>query len=400
MSVPRARSMVLVTHYFPAHGGGIEIVANQIATRLAQSGAWTIAWFASDVDPEPDVVPGVMTTAARSWNAVERRTGLPFPLWSIGSLRALWAAVRDSDLVHVHDYLYMGNLTAIIAGWRWRKPVVVTQHIGLIPFASRIKRFTLELLNRTIGALFLRHVQQVVFISEAVRTYFEARVAFTRRPAYLPNGVDGGLFHPATPVERQQLRQELGLPQLGPVLLFVGRFVEKKGVHIVAKLARQHPTHAWIVAGHGPLESVWSGLENVRVLSGRSGATLAPLYQVADLLVLPSIGEGFPLVVQESMACGTPVMISESTAAGCPLGESLFFAEPVDATEGTVAQWSMRLNQILECGEELGKRRAVAAQFSREHWSWERTTAVYDGLFQALVRARSRREMGEGEYPT
>ena len=196
MSVPPARSMVLVTHYFPAHGGGIEIVASQIAARLAGSGAWTIAWFASDVDPEPDVVPGLMTTAARSWNAVERRTGLPFPLWSIGSLRALWVAVRDADLVHVHDYLYLGNLAAIIAGWRWGKPVVVTQHIGLIPFASRIKRLTLELLNRTIGALFLRHVHQVGFISEAVRTYFEARVTFTRRPAYLPNGVDGVLFHP------------------------------------------------------------------------------------------------------------------------------------------------------------------------------------------------------------
>jgi glycosyltransferase involved in cell wall biosynthesis len=390
MSVSSARSMVLVTHYFPAHGGGIEIVANQIATRLAGSGAWTIAWFASDVDPGPDVVPGLMTTAARSWNAVERRTGLPFPLWSIGSLRALWVAVRDADLVHVHDYLYLGNLAAIIAGWRWGKPVVVTQHIGLIPFASRIKRLTLELLNRTIGALFLRHVHQVVFISEAVRTYFEARVTFTRRPAYLPNGVDGALFHPVTPAERQQLRQELGLPRHGPVLLFVGRFVEKKGVHIVAELARRNPTHAWMVAGQGPLEGVWSGLVNVRVLSGRSGATLAPLYQAADLLVLPSIGEGFPLVVQESMASGTPVMISESTAAGCPSGESLFFAQPVDATESTVAHWSKRLSQILESGEELGTRRAAVAQFSREHWSWERTTGGYDGLFQALVRGRSR----------
>ena len=388
MSVPLARSMVLVTHYFPAHGGGIEIVANQIATRLAGSGAWTIAWFASDVDPEPDVVPGLMTTAARSWNAVERRTGLPFPLWSIGSLRALWVAVRDADLVHVHDYLYLGNLAAIIAGWRWGKPVVVTQHIGLIPFASRIKRLTLELLNRTIGPLFLRHVHQVVFISEAVRTYFEARVTFTRRPAYLPNGVDGALFHPATPAARLPVPSEsLVYPRHGPVLLFVGRFVEKKGVHIVAELARRHPTHAWILAGHGPLEWVWSGLGNVRVLSGRSGATLAPLYQVADLLVLPSIGEGFPLVVQESMACGTPVMINESTAAGCPMGDSLFFAEPVDSTEGTVVRWSTSLNRILEHGEELARRRTSVAEFSREQWSWDRTAGEYEALFYALVRA-------------
>ena len=49
-----------------------------------------------------------------------------------------------------------------------------------------------------------------------------------------------------------------------------------------------------------------------------SQAELPPLYQAADLLVLPSVGEGFPLVVQEAMACGTPALVGDETAAGCP----------------------------------------------------------------------------------
>jgi glycosyltransferase involved in cell wall biosynthesis len=390
MHEPSPRRVILVSPYFPLHGGGVEIVAGRLAELLAARGGVRIGWFASDVDPAPDTAPGLTTVAVGSWNGLERRTGLPFPLWSIRGLRTMWVAVRDADLVHVHDYLYVGNLAAIVAGWRWGKPVVVTQHIGMIPFASRAKRMLLELLNRTVGALFLGHVGQVVFISAAVRTYFEQRAKFARRPAFWPNGVDVNVFHPATPAERQRLRRELGLPAHGPVLLFVGRFVEKKGVHVVAELARRNPTHTWMVAGHGPLEQVWSGLENVRMIYGRSGTTLAPLYQVADLLVLPSIGEGFPLVVQESMASGTPVMVSESTAAGCPAGDSLFFAEPVDSTESTVARWSTSLNYILEHGEELARRRTSVAEFSRAQWSWDRTAGEYEALFHALVRGRSR----------
>ena len=45
---------------------------------------------------------------------------------------------------------------------------------------------------------------------------------------------------------------------------------------------------------------------------------LRELYGSHDLFIMPSYGEGFPLVVQESLACGTPVVISIDTAHGGP----------------------------------------------------------------------------------
>src|SRR6202008_680383 len=67
-------------------------------------------------------------------------------------------------------------------------------------------------------------------------------------------------------------------------------------------------------AGSGPLDpSVW-GLPNVRVYSALSGSTLVPLYRASDVLLLPSVGEGFPLVVQEALACGLRIICGTETA--------------------------------------------------------------------------------------
>ena len=92
------KRIVLVTHYFPAHRGGIELVAAELAKRLAQHGA-EITWYASDTDAPPQI-PGVTCVPAKACNMFERRLGVPYPLWSISSLNQLAKAVRAADAVH------------------------------------------------------------------------------------------------------------------------------------------------------------------------------------------------------------------------------------------------------------------------------------------------------------
>jgi glycosyltransferase involved in cell wall biosynthesis len=68
----------------------------------------------------------------------------------------------------------------------------------------------------------------------------------------------------------------------------------------VRRMARQRPDIQWAFAGWGHLDpQVW-GLPNVVVFRDLSGADLVPLYQASDVFVLPSKGEGFPLVIQEA----------------------------------------------------------------------------------------------------
>ncbi len=376
-------SVAIVTHYYSSHRGGVEIVAGSLAALLAAELDSRIRWFASDSDAPPTNW-GVECTPIKAWNWIERATGLPYPLWSPRGLVGLWRAISRVDVVHLHDYIYFGNLFAFAASRWYRKPIVVTQHIGAIPYRNRALRSVLEIANRTVGRMVLGHANHVVFISHEVREYFSGFTAFRNAPLYWPNGVDTEVFREASAKERQDIRITLGLSVDRPLVLFVGRFVEKKGLHILQQLASRLPEVDWLFAGWGPMHPDRWGLRNVRVMEGRAGDTLRPLYQVADLLVLPSTGEGFPLVVQEAMASGTPAMVSDTTAKGSPESGPLLFAEPVHGDD-VLERWENRIRSILAQNPHLLDMRAKVATFARQHWSSNARAAAYGSLISQLA---------------
>lgn len=370
--------VVVVTHYYSTHGGGIEIVAGALAKVLGTSNQ--IVWVASDCDPIPSDLESVTFVPMRSLNVIERLTGLPFPLWGPVSLVRLWRATRDADVIHLHDFAYLGNWFAFAYGGLRHKPVCITQHVGFIPYRNGVLRLILRMMHVTIGRFMLGRAARVVFVSKVVKSYFEEIVRFRRQPRIIANGVDTETFVQAKRDLMTAARTELGLDPEKPVLLFVGRFVEKKGLHILAALVRRLPDVTWVFAGRGPLSPRRWNAPNVHVFDGRRGATLAPLYRAADLLVLPSIGEGLPLVVQEAMSCGTPVLVGVDTAEAIDAPSGLVFTCRVGGA-GTADDWEQVLRHILSDRKQLSNIRTPVADFARSRWSWKTCAASYSKLY-------------------
>ncbi|HEX5476695.1 MAG TPA: glycosyltransferase family 4 protein [Burkholderiales bacterium] len=369
--------LLLVSQYYSTHGGGVEAVAHRLAEALLERmPGLAIRWIASDCDAVPrDLHPRLGCDPAPAWNGLERRLGVPYPFWSPRAMARLWRAVREADAVHVHESVYIGSLLAYVFARCHRKPVVVTQHVGEIAFNRRALRVALALLNRSFGRMLLSGADRAFFISPQVRDYFARFCRFRAPPAYVPNGVDGVLYACSDAAQVQALKHGAGRDPQRPLCLFVGRFVPRKGIDLVLAMARSLPGVDWILAGNGVLRPEDAGLGNVSVLRGRSGAQIAALYRLADLLVLPSTGEGFPLVVQEALACGTPALVSPATAQGCPPAGPFLFTEDLPE-KGAAESWARRVNELL-ADPKLLSRRTELAQAARRLRSWEGAAEPY-----------------------
>ena len=372
--------LLTVTHFYETHGGGIERVAGRLSRELGALGHDMI-WAASDGDPppSPETATGVPLACL---NGIERLTGLPMPIPTPAALARLRRAVRESDAIIVHDGLYATSVAALRAARRAGKPVLLVQHIAAIPFRSALLRGAMRLANKLVTAPMLRAADQSVFISATTAAHF-AGVAL-KRPALIAfNGVDTDLFRPPADGEKAAARREFRLGD-GPVALFVGRFVEKKGLNVLRALAARRPGIRFVLAGTGPLDPEAWGLANVMVRRDLSGARLAALYRAADAFVLPSVGEGYPLVVQEALASGLPILCGSESAAADPAATVLLRGLRVDPSDhdGTAERFATALDAALS---EPGDPRRTA--HARAHYSWAGAARLYDAALRELVPA-------------
>ena len=376
---PRTQLM-LVTNYFPEHGGGVEIVAGELSRRLGST--WDMRWCAAGPAEATAPTPSVARASISSWNGIERRLGLPIPIPTPGGVRRVVADVKAAQVVWIHDIIYIANIVAAIAAFAYRRPLFVTVHVGTIPYRRRVVRMVLAGVLAIVGPLILKRAHAVAFISDRVRREFVTRWNL-RNSHLIPNGVDSSIFHPSSVTERQATRANLGL-QSGPIALFVGRFVERKGLQLLQQLARETPSIQWLFAGEGPLNPDDWVLSNVHVLGPCPRERIAQLYGAADLVVLPSVGEGFPLVVQEALATGARVLVDPSTAAGSLRAERYLMSESVTEPEA-LERWRSHVLRLVSTNEPPEERQR-RADFAHRQWDWDVAADAYRALIQRSLQ--------------
>lgn len=322
--------------------------------------------MASNADPAPNAQVEAVSLACA--NPIEKITGLPMPLPGPLAIRALAREVRRCDAVVIHDALYVTSILALLMAKAHRKRIVLIQHIAGVAFPSRVLRAAMALANIVVTRPMLRAADAPVFISDTVRH------DLVGTPARIPcsllfNGVDSAVFHPGEGLVSVP-GTFAGIP-IAPGarrVLFVGRYVEKKGLRVLRALAASRGDLTFLMVGSGPIRPAMWGLTNVHDLGTQSPQALAAIYRGVDLLLLPSVGEGFPLVIQEAMACGLPVVCGEPSNRADPNASNWLRGVTIDLrdAEGSARRCAQAIDSLAPTPEE----RVAMARHALANYDW------------------------------
>jgi glycosyltransferase involved in cell wall biosynthesis len=368
-----------VTHYVPPHHGGIERVAELLFDGY-QSAGLTVEWLASRVPP--DAAPYESgKRRVPCINVLETALGVPVPIWGASALRQLVASVRSADVVHVHDCLYPGSAVAVRLARRYRRPSLLTQHVGFITYQNTALNILQRFAYATMGRAVLRSSTKIVLATPAAEAHVQALLGGLPASACtIPNGMDLARFAVPDCATRHEARRSLGLNDHAPVVLFAGRLVEKKGIVLVLELARRLMDTQFVIVGDGPLSSLMPG-ERTNIVWTRHvpPADMPRYYHAADCLLLPSHGEGLPLVVQEALASGLTAVVSEDEAYAAALAEAGLVravARQPDALAAAVQN---------ACSEHNAESAVRARRYAERYWDGKAMMARYVEMVRTLA---------------
>jgi len=191
----------------------------------------------------------------------------------------------------------------------------------------------------------------------------------------------------------------------GPVIGYVGRFVEYKHVDTIIRAAAllipRHPALRVMLVGSGPEESALRRLaanegvaDRVEFLGKGDRQSFAyEAIRASDVFCLPSTVEGFGIVVPEAMAAGVPVVCSDIPALRWVSGDGTHarLFRPCDHQSLADA-----IEACLSEDRDAARRRTDAAREWAEQFSTDRVTRTVERLLEAVVAANPAAYAGSG----
>jgi glycosyltransferase involved in cell wall biosynthesis len=366
--------VIIVTYAHPYIGSGLGVVAKFQAEYLASQGHH-VTLVSSNIPrtSKTSVLNGVTYSKVPSLALLER-LHIPVPLLFFN--RKAVSAIKHADVVHVHDILYPSSFFATLIAKFYKKKVIITQHVPHVYYENKIIDTLEKAVFYTIGLATLWASDAVIVLNDVVYQWVKQ---YKDEVYYLPNGVDLQLFKRPTEQEKRRIRVRYNIPLDEFVVLFVGRFVPKKGFDILYNA--KDPSYLLVFAGGGIIPDSLKIDASVRIIGPLPQEELATLYQASDVFILPSYGEGFPLSIQEAMATGLPIITSKQNNLSNLLDSPLIFY--IDRTETDI---KAAIKTIQNDGNLRKDMSEYSLKIARKNYSWEKNNTkllnIYHGKEQ------------------
>lgn len=287
--------------------------------------------------------------------------------------------ITGASVLTIHDLRYVtldGDLEPSLMALVERSPELLRD------FRQRADFFARQ--RATIGRIASRAAVIITPSDYSRRSVVELLGVPADRVVVVPHGVTASVLESVDPARLAEVRVRLGVRK--PYLLFVSKLDPLKNIDVLlnvfARVRRQLDLQlvlagpaGWYLPVLERRAAELSVSDDVHFLGRVSDEALHALYKGAEMLVFPSLFEGFGLPVLEAMACGTPVVCSDHCSLPEVVGDAAMLVDPADVD--AIAACVLRV-----IGDDALKLRLSEAGMQRaRRFTWEKaaeqTLAAY-----------------------
>jgi glycosyltransferase involved in cell wall biosynthesis len=373
--------ILVLNHEFPPVGGGGGRAAEDICRGLAKRGH-QVRVLTSHLEglPHEEERDGYKIFRISSLRMQAFRASLPSMAAYV--LAGLWAGHRlirsfKPDVIHVHFAVPAGALAWMLSRFSGI-PYVLTVHLGDVPGGVAEKTSGWFRWIYPFTRPIWRSASLIAAVSEFTRGL--ALKKYDARIQVIPNGVDVDALRP------EQLR--LNDP---PCVVFAGRFMPQKNPLQVVQTLNELRQLKWqcVMIGDGPLMPdvkravAELGLNDRFHFTGWiGGAEVLNWFDKSDVLFMPSLSEGLPVVGVEALSKGLAIIASQ-VGGFVDLVENEkngYLVRQKDAPKFLVS-----LRELLSNSERLLSFRNASLERARQ-FDINRIVEQYENVFLKVVK--------------
>lgn len=286
-----------------------------------------------------------------------------------------------TDISHYHTVNFPYYLSTFMPG-RGRK-------IGFVHFLPETLEGSLKL-PKIAKAVFYRYViafykrmDQLVVVNPSFIEKLEAYGIPAGKITYIPNFVSAERFHPTTVAHKAALREQYGYPEKFTIL-GSGQVQVRKGVFDFIELAKRHPEMQFIWTGGFSFGRITDGYEALKQVVDNPPANLSfpgivdrgklvDYYNMADLFLLPSYNELFPMSVLEAFSTHTPVVLRDLDLYHAIIQGDYAGAADVDEMDRMIQKFCSDRSALSELKQK--------AQHAAEYYSEDRLLGIWTAFY-------------------